>query len=169
MKRFVIDLGTLPEEGKQFEGSLPAEVFGLGEKDARPLGPLFYDLRAQRFGNELLIQGRLSAAFEFTCVRTLTPFKQTVELPQAAVSLEIDGQAEIDATEPLREELLLAFPPYPRCDEADDPLPCEVDPKYLAVDKEGQAEVEVPPPGEAGAGDSRWAALDALDSPDPES
>ena len=30
MKRLVIDLATLPEEGKQLEGTLPAEVFGLG-------------------------------------------------------------------------------------------------------------------------------------------
>ncbi|NNC90452.1 MAG: DUF177 domain-containing protein [Akkermansiaceae bacterium] len=169
MKRLVIDLGSLPEEGKQIEGTLPAGIFDLGEGDPKPLSPLSYALHVQRFGNELLLQGRLAATFEFTCVRTLTPFAQTIELPRAAVSLEIDGQAEIDASEPLREELLLAFPAYPRCDEGDDPLPCEIDPRYLAVDKPGAAGVDVPPAAAPKKGDSRWAALDALDSPDPES
>ena len=169
MTRFVIDLGTLPEEGKEFEGALPAELFELSEKDARPLGPLRYKLHAQRFGNELLLQGLLSAAFEFTCVRTLTPFKKTVELPEAAISLEIGAQPEIDATESLREEVLLAFPPYPRCDQADEPLPCEIDPRYLAVEKEGAGGVDVPPSGAGPGGDRRWGALDALDAPDPDS
>ena len=166
MKRLLIDLGTLPDEGKQLQGELSAEMFGLGAEDARPVSPLAYDLHAQRFGSELLLQGRLAATFEFTCVRTLTPFRQTIELPGTAVSLEITGSGEIDATEALREEVLLAFPPYPRCDEGDEPLPCEIDSRYLAVDKPGEDELDVPP---AAAGDSRWQALDALESPGNES
>ena len=80
----------------------------------------------------------------------------------AAVSLEIGGRPEVDATEGLREEILLAFPAYPRCDEADEPLPCEIDPRYLAVDKAAEGDVENPP---APQGDSRWGALDALGDP----
>lgn len=166
MNRLVVDLGTLPEEGKELEGQLPAEVFGLGAGDARPLTPLSYSLQIQRFGDELLFQGRLAGTFEFTCVRTLTPFQKTIDLPQAAVSLEIGGRPEVDATEALREEILLAFPAYPRCDEGDKPLPCEIDSRYLAVDKSGGDGVDHPPPA---TGDNRWAALDALDAPDQES
>jgi uncharacterized protein len=163
MKRLVIDLGTLPEEGKQVDGELDAAVFDLPAGDARPLGPLAFCLHAQRFGDELLLQGSLRASFEFECVRTLTLFKQTIELPDTAISLEIGANGEIDATEALREEVILNFPAYPRCDEGDDPQPCEFDRRYLAVDKRGEDDVEVPP---APLGDSRWAALDALHNPD---
>ena len=163
MKQLVIDLGTLPEEGKALEGELAEAVFELQEGGPKPLGPLSFQLHAQRFGDELLLQGHLRAPFEFQCVRTLVRFKQTIEVPQAAISLEIEGKAEIDATEPLREEILLNLPAYPRCDEADAPLPCEIDPRYLAVDKAGEDDVESPPASE---GDTRWSALDALDNPE---
>ena len=50
---------------------------------------------------ELLLTGGLSAPFEFTCVRTLHPFIQTIVVEGAAVSLEIEDGAPIDATEKL--------------------------------------------------------------------
>ena len=163
MNALVIDLTSLPEEGKVLRGELSDRIFELRENDAKALGPLRYDLHAQRFGDELLLRGQLSAPFEFQCVRTLTRFKKTIALESAAISLEIGTQAELDATEAVREEILLEFPAYPRCDEGDEPQPCEVDPRYLAVDKPGGDDVEVPP---ASGGDSRWAALDALESPE---
>ena len=85
MKRLVIDLGSLPEEGKQYSGELEDSTFELPGEDVRTLGPLAYELHVQRFGNELLLQGRLSAPFEFQCVRTLIRFRQTIEVPTAAI------------------------------------------------------------------------------------
>lgn len=158
----IIDLGTLPEDGKQFTGELAPEAFGLSENDARPLGPLHYDLHVQRFESELFLSGNLSAAFEFTCVRTLHPFTQTIRLDQVPISLEIGNEASIDVTAALREEILLAFPANPRCDGADEPTECAIDPRYLAVDKGAGDGVETAsPPRE----DGRWAALDAWSDP----
>ena len=155
----IIDLATLPEEGKAFSGELPPEIFDLPEGDAVPLGPLEYDLWAQRFEGELLLTGTLSAPFEFTCVRTLHPFRQTIRLEGVAVSVEIASQSEIDATEAVREEVLINFPVDPRCEEGDVPQRCEIDPRYLSVDK--PAEDGLPTPPRAG-GDDRWSALDDL-------
>ena len=163
MERLVIDLALLPEEGQLLDDKLPADIFDLPTGDARPLGPLSFRLQVQRFGDELLLQGSLKAPFEFQCVRTLTLFRKTISLPEAAISLEIGPRAEIDATEELREEILLNFPPYPRCDEGDDPSPCEINPRYLAVDNPTGDVVDVPP---AEQGDSRWAALDGLENPE---
>jgi len=157
--RLEIDLAGLPEEGKAFSGELLPEIFDLPEGDARPVGPLIYDLWAQRFGSELLLTGSLSAPFEFTCVRTLHPFVQTIRLEGAAVSIELGQEAEIDASEALREEVLVHFPVDPRCEEGDVPQKCEIDPRYLSVDK--PAENALPPPPRAG-GDDRWSALDTL-------
>lgn len=157
--RLLIDLTTLPEDGKNVSGELPAEVFDLPEGDARATGPLEYDLFVQRFGSELLLTGTLAAPFEFICVRTLHPFIQTIRLESAAVSLEIGRDSEIDATEAVREEILIHFPVDPRCEDADVPQHCEVDSRYLAVDKPDEDGVETAP--RAGS-DDRWTALDAL-------
>ncbi len=155
----IIDLGTLPEEGRNFSGELPQEVFDLPEGDARPVGPLCYDVWAQRFGSELLLTGELFAPFEFTCVRTLHPFVQTIRLEGAAVSIEIGNEGEIDANEALREEILIHFPVDPRCEEGDEPQECEIDPRYLSVDKPREDTLPTPP---RDGGDDRWSALDEL-------
>ncbi len=163
--RFTIDLASLPEDGKDYSGELPLEIFDLPEGDARATGPLEYDLHAQRFGSELLLTGTLSAPFEFTCVRTLHPFVQTIRLEGAAVSVEITKEGEIDATDALREEVLLAFPADPVCEEGDVPQKCEIDPRYLSVDKNGEDGLPTPP---RAGGDDRWSALDTLkDLKDP--
>ena len=165
MDQLVIEITSLPEEGKQLTGTLSENVFDLPGSNVRPLGPLEFDLRAQRFENELLLMGTLRAPFELECVRTLNRFKQTIRTENAAIALEINNQPEIDATEALREEILLAFPDYPRCDEGDDPMPCEINPRYLAVDKSVEADVENPP---APQEDTRWDALDQFKTPESE-
>ncbi len=162
-KRLLIDLANLPEEGKAYSGELPEAVFDLPEDDATPAGPLVYDLWVHRFGPELLLTGSISAPFQFTCVVTLKPFIKTIALDGAAISLEIGNQGEIDATEALREEILINFPADPRIDEADEPEPCEIDSRYLSVDKPGEDGLPTPP--RAGS-DDRWSALDSLDLKD---
>jgi len=154
--RLLIELGSLPEEGKAFSGELPKEIFDLPEDDAQAKGPLIYDIWAQRFGPELLLTGTLSAPFEFTCVVTLNPFIQTISV-EAAVSIEIEREGEIDVSDALREEVLINFPIDPRCDEADVPQKCEIDSKYLSVDKPPEDGLPTPPRAES---DDRWSALD---------
>ncbi len=158
-KSLIIDLATLPEEGKAYSGELDGAVFELQKGDAVSVGPMEYDLWIQRFESELLVTGSVSAPFEFTCARTLVPFKKTIRLENAAVSLEINESTEVDSSEALREELLLQFPSYPRCDEGDVPEPCEIESRYLAVDKPGADDLSIPPRSE---GDDRWSALNDL-------
>ena len=155
----MIDLANLPEEGKAYSGELPLEIYELPEGDAQPVGPLVYDLWVQRFGSELLCTGSLATPFEFTCVRTLHPFVQTIALEAAAVSLEIEREGEIDATDAVREEVLINFPVDPRCEDGDVPQQCEIDSRYLSVDKSATDELSTPPRAES---DDRWSALDTL-------
>jgi uncharacterized protein len=160
MKRhLMIDLASLPEEGRCFSGELPQEIFDLPAGDAQAVGPLEYELWVQRFGSELLLTGSLAAPFEFTCVRTLHSFIQTIRLDAAAVSIEIENEGELDVTEALREEVLIHFPVDPRCEEGDEPQQCEIDSRYLSVDKPAEDELPTPPRAE---GDDRWSALDNL-------
>ena len=163
--QLIIDLATLPEEGKNFSGELPVEVFDLADNDAKPAGPLAYDLHVQRFESELLLSGSLSAPFELTCVRTIHPFVKTIRVDPANIGIEIEQEGPLDVTEALREELLIEIPAYPHCEEADEPMHCEIDPRYLAVDKPAGDGLDTRPRAE---GDDRWSALDALDNLDPE-
>ncbi|WP_018970686.1 YceD family protein [Rubritalea marina] len=157
-KHLTIDLNNLPEEGKQFEGELDQELYKLPAHDAQPTGPLYYDLHVQRFENELLVRGYLSSPFEFTCVRTNKQFIKTISIEEFADSFEIE-EAQANLTDPLREEVLTAFPDYPRCDEADEPQECIIDKRYLAVDKDTTSGVD---PAPQAPNDTRWSALDDL-------
>lgn len=155
----IIHLADLPEEGLALSGELDGEIFDLREEDATSAGPLTYDLWAQRFEGELLLTGELSAPFHFTCVVTLKRFLQTIRVHGAAISIEIGNKAEIDLAEALREEVLIEFPIDPRCDEGDSPEPCEIDSRYLAVDKPTENGLSPAPRKE---GDDRWSALDDI-------
>ena len=157
-EKLEIDLAQLPEEGKAYAGELDAKVFGLSEKDAKPMGGLEYDLYVQRFDDELLLRGYLGSPFEFKCVRTNKLFVQTISVDEAAVSVEVVS-GTIDVTEALREEVLINFPSYPRCDEGDEPMECELDERYLALDKPAEDSVSDAPSDEQG---DQWSALDGF-------
>ncbi|MEN8772223.1 MAG: hypothetical protein ABF382_01585 [Akkermansiaceae bacterium] len=158
-----IDLANLPSEGQQFEGKLPPEIFDLQESDIISVGPLKYSLFTQRFDTELLLTGSLEATFELTCMRSLHPFKQTISMPSAAVSIELGNDGIVDPAPQIREEILLELPTNPRCEDGDTPGNCEIDPKYLAVDKPTDDGVEPAPAPEK---PNPWGALDTLDSQD---
>ncbi|MBC7981041.1 MAG: hypothetical protein H7Y36_10810 [Armatimonadetes bacterium] len=155
----VIELANLPEEGEAVSGELDGKIFDLPTSDATSAGPLGYDLWVQRFDSELLLTGHISAPFYFICVVTLKKFLQTIHLKTTAISVEIADSGLVDVTEALREEILLEFPVNPRCDEGDVPEPCEIDPRYLAVDNTPGNDLSPAPRKE---GDNRWSALDDL-------
>lgn len=162
-KHLTIDLHTLPEEGKTFSGELDSSIFSLLGEGTRATGPLYYEIYVQKFDNEVLVRGNFSAPMEFTCVRTLTPFIKTIEVDDCSLCIEATG-SQIDLADPLREEIVILFPDYPRCDEADEPMECNLNSRYLAVDKPPEADVKTSLRNEA---PDPWAALDAIkDDPD---
>ncbi len=159
MKRFRIELDHLPEEGKQYCDELDQSVFGVEQGEIKPLGPLYFDIHIQRFESELFLRGKLSATFEFSCVRCLDPFVKTIGIDDFSSSIEIDGQGVIDLTDILREEVVIEFPAYPNCDEADEEKACNFQPEHFRVDKEGDSGVNTPAPS---SNSGVWDALDSL-------
>ena len=142
-----------------FSGELDGNIFDLPKNDATSAGPLEYDIWAQRFDSELLLTGSLSAPFHFTCVVTLKRFLKTIRLESAGISLEVGNSSQMNVTEALREEVILEFPADPRCDEGDEPEPCEIESRYLALDKAEENGLTPAPRDES---DDRWSALDDL-------
>ena len=158
-KNLTIHLTNLPEEGNTFSGELDGTIFSnLGEK-IKPTSPLFYDLFIQKFDSELLVRGNLSASFEFICDRCLVSFTQTIAVNDFSLCKEVPG-SQIDLTDTLIEEIVILFPDYPHCEQADEPGECNLDSRYLAVDKPPVGDVKTLPHDEA---PTPWDALDALD------
>ncbi len=158
-----IDLANLPDEGKQFDGEIPPEVFDITGTDIASVSPLKYSLFVQRFDTELLVTGDIEATFQLTCMRSLHAFAKTISMPSVAISIELGADGFVEAAEHIREEILLELPTIPRCEDGDTPSKCEIDPKYLAVDKPADDGVDN---ASAQEKPNPWAALDALDSQD---
>lgn len=159
MKKLLVELDHLPEAGKNYVGELDKEVFGIDDDEVLATGPLSFDLHVQRFEGELFIRGKISAPFQFRCVRCLEMFDYVVELVDYSTSIEIEQQLVIDLTDALREEIVLEFPAYPRCSDSDEENDCMPKSSDFRVDKEGGLGVKDSAPS---SGSSVWDALDQL-------
>lgn len=155
-----ITLGELPEFGEQKTGEIPSEVFELRPEEGKAETGLKYDLFIQRFDDELLLTGKIEASFQLECVRTLHPFKKTITVEGFAHTFEIEEEV-INVTDQLREEIMLLLPVYPVCDMGDEEMTCNIEEKYLALDKDPESDLEDQP---ATKNDTRWDALDQLDN-----
>ena len=157
---FKIDLRNLPEDGKDLTGTLTPQFFELSETDdVKAVSPLHYDLHVERDGKDVLVSGRLEAGFELVCGRCLQTFGQHVELDgyQAEIPIE-DPAATIDLTEAVREDILLALPSYPRCENGNvEPRECPAQGKFEPATDESA-------PGEPAGPQARdvWNVLDQL-------
>lgn len=152
MNPFHIDFRSLPLDGKHIEGRLPASFFALTEADTvRALSPVAYSLDITKDGDDLVVTGSLEAAFSLECGRCTGRFERRVELSDYQLELAVENSPTMDLTEAIREDILLALPSYPRCEDGNvSPHPCPAEGKFDAHDE--------PQP----AGDKAWEALDKL-------
>ncbi len=137
----------LPLQGKE-----SAKELSLEEADVLPAGNLEYQLEAGLSDGGLWVHGRLRLPVRLTCVSCLEPFDFLVEVPEFSLQIEVGGKEHVDLTNWIREDILLALPPYPKCDS----------------DGGRKCPTAFPPVVSAPAGDvpggppSAWAALDQI-------
>jgi len=105
-----------PGETLHLEGEEPRDILDLHDDLVKPTGPVRYSLDVGISGNGLFATGTLSADLEMECVRCLTRFPYTIEIPHFAVQKELFHAETIDLTDEIREDILLALPPHPHCD-----------------------------------------------------
>ena len=141
MRTLKIHLEELEDGPRHLVGELDKEVFDLPKGDAEAVSPLSYDLEVSLFEQELFVSGKIFSTFQFECVRSLKRFAKTLTIDPFELALDTKGKQVIDITEELREELILAFPSYPRCEEGDSPESSEINSSYLRVDKHPQERV----------------------------
>jgi uncharacterized metal-binding protein YceD (DUF177 family) len=117
---FTIDTREIPtDETLLIEGDLPGDPFGLvNDSIAVDADPLHYRAEASILGEELLLRGEFQLPLRLACVRCLEPFPLTVKLADHSILVPLENTAVIDLTDALREDILLALPSFPRCDEA---------------------------------------------------
>jgi len=158
-----IILANLPEEGKSYTGELDSHVLSTSESDVvKPHSSFYYDLHVQRFDNELLVRGLLEATMKMTCVRSNHEFLQTFTIEDFATAVEITS-GTIDLLDALREELFIELPTDPICDNGDEKSTCEINSRYLAVDKPLNDDVnDSSEPKKAGDWSNNWNALEGL-------
>lgn len=174
---FIVYLNKLPPEGLdlEFEIEDPAKA---GLALSVPVdGPVRARLNVQRLGNEMRVDGTVSAAVRLECSRCLAPFDLAVEgevgvsfAPPSAVADDAEHQHELSAdeldVEPLvqggadlrgviAEQIHLALPLKPLCSEE-----CRGICPHCGREAAAGACGCAPP-----AGDPRWEALKKLTVP----
>lgn len=115
--------------------TLNEDVSGL-DNEVSPLSTLNGEIRLIRTADGILVQGTLNTSLELVCSRCLESFSKVVRfvleeefrpaidistgasLPQLAddeQATRIDAHHILDLTEVVRQDILLAIPPFPIC------------------------------------------------------
>lgn len=153
-----IDVREIPEEGICLRGETTQDIFELGDDLIKPAGTLRYDLHASVVSGALLVRGALATEFQATCVRCLEPMRLQIRLENCVFHLPISTQGTIDLTESVREDILLALPVYPHCEDGAPPKRCPLYGHFEEPEGSGQESREAPPGGR-----NFWSPLEGFE------
>ncbi len=106
----------IPPEGKHVEGEDPAQVLDLQDSTAVPAAPLRYSLDVGLSDGGLFATGEIESAYRLACVSCLEEFHYPIKISDFACQVELGSSEEVDLTETLREDIVLALPAHPHCD-----------------------------------------------------
>ncbi len=123
------------QSGGMREHHLHEDIVSL-DPDIKPLSALDGSIQLIRTSDGILARGALHASVELVCSRCLEPFAMpvrfiveeefhpTIDITTGAslprvdedeAATKIDGHHILDLTEVVRQDILLAIPPYPVC------------------------------------------------------
>ncbi len=156
-----IHLNELPADGKVFDGEIRNDVFNLPAKDdPRFVPPVEFSLTVRVDGPDVVVEGSISARFEMECARCGQWLPMDVELGNYYSQEPRDGRDTLDLTALIREDILLALPGYPRCEDSN------VESRTCPAEGKFPAESEFNPLEEAETGEPQhrdvWDALDQI-------
>jgi uncharacterized protein len=153
-----IHVRQIPPDGLHLEGEEVADILQIQEPDhVRALSPLSFSLDVGLSENSLWVTGSLAQDVELACVRCLEMFAYPVRIDDFAWQTDLAGPETIDLTEPVREDILLALPSYPRCDwsgEKDCPADLQAKEQPDLLEAEGEHSAS-----------AAWQTLDQLKTP----
>ena len=153
----------LPDIPYQLDGTESADILELPPNADPPLAPagdITYRLSAVMAGADLIVTGTASVPLATVCARCLDDIRVTIAVKDLCFHFEKVRDLEVDLTDDVREELLLAVPSCfycsPDCKGICPMCGANLNHASCACDKQ-QAE---PEPDDA---PSPWDQLDALD------
>jgi uncharacterized protein len=156
-----IHVRQIPSDGLHLEGEDTGDILQIQDPDqVHALSPLTYALDVGLSEDSLWVTGHLALDVELECVRCLEKFAYPVRIEDFAFQTDLAGPETIDLTEPVREDILLALPSYPRCDWSGEKI-CPVD--LQAKEQAAPLEAEGGANGSPAA--SAWQTLDQLKTP----
>jgi uncharacterized protein len=159
----LITFTDLPSEGRVYSGELRPDPFALaGKYDPIFVPPLRYEVTVRLDDGDVIVEGTVSARFQLQCSHCPSRLLWDVTMDPYFTCEEKEGDT-LDLTAQLREDILLALPGYPRCEESNvEPHPCQTEgafaPESDYTPLTGEEPSDAPPP-------DIWKALDRL-SPD---
>lgn len=126
-----VNLKKLEKEDLLLEGNIAPKELDLPQEDEciQLQEPVQYSLQASLQGSFVLVRGTIQFVLNCGCVRCLNYFRMPVKLDfDELLALEGEEKIEIkddsiDLTHHIREDILLAYPQHPLCDEECDRLP----------------------------------------------
>jgi len=98
------------------EGEDPASILELDDPTIKPRGPVRWSLDIGLSDGGLFATGRLAINLDMDCVSCLRKFTYPLRVEDFATQIELTGSETVDLTDQVREDILLALPPYPHCD-----------------------------------------------------
>ena len=111
-----VHLNQIPHEGIHLEGEDPAAILDIEDPLIIATGPVRWALDIGLSDGGLFATGKLAVDLEMECVACLRKFTYLLRIDDFAMQLELTGSETVDLTAQLREDILLALPPYPHCD-----------------------------------------------------
>lgn len=103
----------LPDTPYLLDGTESAEILELppdADPPLAPAGDITYHLSAVMAGADLIVTGRASVPLATVCARCLDDIIVTIAVKDLCFHFEKVRDLEVDLTDDVREELLLAFP-----------------------------------------------------------
>lgn len=111
-----VHLKQISENGLHIEGVEEGDLLELGNEEIKQKGGIEYSLEIGLADNGLFATGTLRVLLDLECVSCLQRFDYPLEINDFALQIELDGRETVDLTPYIREDIVLALPPYPRCD-----------------------------------------------------
>ena len=160
MAIYNVHINDLPPEGKQFVGELRPAVFQeLNAEGPHPVGVTKFEVVVSLDKESVLVEGVVESEFELECSRCLEKFRWRLLMDPYVSEEAREGRSNLDLTEFLREDILLALPGYPHCeDSTDSSRVCPAAGKFADASKYAPIsdEADSAPPS------ALWSALDGL-------
>lgn len=116
MIKFIVH--QLTPEGIVFDGEEPVAILEIADTPELSFPtPIHYRLKASLVSSGVLVEGETWTGIAAQCGRCLEMFETEIRATDICHFYENVSEPELDVTEDIREDLLLAVPPNPICDE----------------------------------------------------